>query len=70
MAFSFQKTYSPEIEQLLRQYYQSLSEKDAALCSARSEQTGAWRHPLHAKVLACDPHTVRDGMRELKQLPR
>ena len=28
MAFTFQKTYSPEIEQLLRQYYQSLSEKD------------------------------------------
>src|SRR5712691_1548540 len=28
MAFSFQKTYRPDIEQLLRQYYQSLSEKD------------------------------------------
>ena len=28
MAFYFQKTYRPEIEQLLRQYYQSLSEKD------------------------------------------
>ena len=28
MAFDFQKTYRPEIEQLLCQYYQSLSEKD------------------------------------------
>jgi hypothetical protein len=28
MAFYFQKTYRPEIEQFLRQYYQSLSEKD------------------------------------------
>jgi hypothetical protein len=28
MAFYFQKTYRPAIEQLLRQYYQSLSEKD------------------------------------------
>jgi len=26
MAFDFQKTYSPEIERLLCQYYQSLSE--------------------------------------------
>ena len=28
MAFYFQKPYGPEIEQQLRQYYQSLSEKD------------------------------------------
>ena len=28
MAFDFQKPYSPDIEQQLRQYYQSLSEKD------------------------------------------
>ena len=28
MAFDFQKHYAPDIEQLLRQYYQSLSEKD------------------------------------------
>ena len=28
MAFYFQKSYRPDIEQLLRQYYQSLSEKD------------------------------------------
>ena len=28
MAFYFQEAYSPEIEQLLRHYYQSLSEKN------------------------------------------
>ena len=28
MAFSLQKTYRPDIEQLLRHYDQSLSEKD------------------------------------------
>jgi len=28
MACSFQKTYRPDIEQLVRQSYQSLSEKD------------------------------------------
>ena len=34
MAFYFQKPYGPEIEELLRQYYQSLSEKDRRRCAA------------------------------------
>ena len=70
MAFSFQKTYSPDIEQLVRQYYQSLSEKDrrrfAALEAIKLGHGGI--HYI-AKVLACDPQTVKDGMQELKQLP-
>src|SRR6266849_4180535 len=70
MAFSFQKTYSPDIEQLVRQYYQSLSEKDrrrfAALEAIKLGHGGI--HYI-AKVLACDPQTVKDGMRELKHLP-
>jgi hypothetical protein len=70
MAFSFQKAYHPDIEQLLRHYYQSLSEKDrrrfAALEAIKLGHGGI--HYI-AKVLACDPQTVKDGMRELKQLP-
>src|SRR5216683_1351177 len=70
MAFSFQKTYSPDIEQLVRQYYQSLSEKDrrrfAALEAIKLGHGGI--HYI-AKVLGCDPQTVQDGMRELKHLP-
>ena len=70
MAFSFQKPYSPEIEQLLRQYYQSLSEKDRRRFAAlEASKLGHGGTRSIAKVLACDPHTVRDGMRELKQLP-
>src|SRR5712691_4956485 len=70
MAFYFQKTYRPEIEQLLRQYYQSLSEKDRRRFAALEAITlghGGTRYI--AKVLGCDPQTVKDGMRELKQLP-
>jgi Rhodopirellula transposase DDE domain len=70
MAFYFQKTYSPEIEQLLRQYYQSLSEKDRRRFAAlEAIKLGHGGTRYLAKVLGCDPQTVRDGMRELKQLP-
>jgi len=70
MAFAFQKTYSPEIEQLLRQYYQSLSEKDRRRFAAlEASKLGHGGTRYIAKVLGCDPQTVKDGMRELKQLP-
>jgi hypothetical protein len=70
MAFYFQKTYSPEIEQLLRQYSQSLSEKDRRRFAAlEAIKLGHGGIRSMAKVLGCDPQTVKDGMRELKQLP-
>src|SRR4029434_802997 len=70
MAFSFQKTYRPDIEQLLRQYYQSLSEKDRRrLAALEAIKLGHGGIRYIAQVLACDPQTVKDGMRELKQLP-
>ena len=69
MAFYFQKTYSPEIEQLVRQYYQSLSEKDRRRFAAlEAIKLGHGGTQYIAKVLGCDPQTVRGGMRELKQL--
>jgi len=70
MAFYFQKTYRPDIEQLLRQYYQSLSEKDRRRFAAlEAIHLGHGGTRYIAKVLGCDPQTVKDGMRELKQLP-
>ena len=70
MAFAFQKTYSPEIERLLYQYYQSLSEKDRRRFAAlEAIKLGHGGIRYIAKVLACDPQTVKDGMREIKQLP-
>ncbi len=70
MAFSFQKPYGPAIEQPLRQYDQSLSEKDRRRFAAVEAITlghGGTRYI--ANVLGGDPQTVKDGMRELKQLP-
>jgi len=70
MAFAFQKTYNPEIERLSCQYYQSLSEKDRRRFAAlEAIKLGHGGTRYIAKVLGCDPQTVKDGMRELKQLP-
>src|SRR6266704_2871275 len=70
MAFYFQKPYGPEIEQQLRQYYQSLSEKDRRRFAAvEAIKLGHGGTRYIAKILGCDPQTVKDGMRELKQLP-
>ncbi len=70
MAFSFRKTYSPEIERLLCQYYQSLSEKDRRRFAAlEAIKLGHGGTRYIAQVLGCDPQTVKDGMRELKHLP-
>src|SRR5712692_4615436 len=70
MAFYFQKTYRPDIEQLLRQYAQSLSAKDRRRFAALEAITlGHGGTRSIAKVLGCDPQTVKDGMRELTQLP-
>src|SRR6266446_9325568 len=70
MACYFRKTYNPEIERLLCQYYQSLSEKDRRRFAAlEAIKLGHGGTRYIAQVLGCDPQTVQDGMRELKQLP-
>jgi hypothetical protein len=70
MAFYFQKTSSPDIEQLLRQDYQSLSEKDRRRFAAlEAIKLGHGGTRSIAKVLGCDPQTIKAGMRERKQLP-
>jgi hypothetical protein len=70
MAFSFQYTYDSDIEELMRQYHRSLSEKDRRRFAAMEAiQLGHGGIEYIARVLGCDPQTVRDGMRELKQLP-
>ena len=70
MAFDFQKHDAPDIEQLLRQYYQSLSEKDRRRLAAVEALTlghGGTTYISH--ILGCDPHTMQEGIRELKHLP-
>src|SRR3989441_7111472 len=70
MAFAFQKPYDPAIEHQLRQYYQSLSEQDRRRFAAvEAIKLGHGGIRYIAQVLGCDPHTVQEGMRELKDLP-
>src|SRR6266536_2243953 len=70
LVFSFQKTYTPAIEQLLRQDYQSLSAKDRRRFAAVEAITlGHGGSRSIANVLGGDPHTVTEGMREIEQLP-
>ena len=62
--------YSPEIEQAMRSFYDSLSEKDrrryAAIEVAKLEHGGA---DYIASVLGCDPKTIRHGQHDLGHLP-
>jgi hypothetical protein len=70
MVFHFHKTYTPDIEELLRHYHQSLSEKDRRrLAALEAIKLGHGGIEYITRVLGCDPQTIRDGMRELKQLP-
>ena len=70
MAFHFHKAYPPDIEELLRQYYRSLSEKDRRRFAAlEAMKLGHGGTEYIAHVLGCDAKTIREGMGELKQLP-
>src|SRR2546426_12129310 len=70
LVFSFQKTYPPASEQLLRQYSQSLSEKARRRFTAvEAIKLGHGGIRSIANVLGGDPHPVTAGMREIEQLP-
>lgn len=70
MAFHFRTPYPAAIEQLMRQYYHSLSEKDRRRFAAvEAIKLGHGGIGYIANVLGCDPQTVQEGLRELKQLP-
>src|SRR3989441_10016007 len=70
LVFSLQKTSPPAIEQLLRQYYQSISEKDRRRFAAvEAIKLGHGGIRYIARGRGCDPHAVKAGMRELTQLP-
>jgi hypothetical protein len=63
-------TYSPEIEQAMRLFHDSLSEKDrrryAAIEAAKLDHGGT---AYIASVLGCDPKTIRQGQEDLDHLP-
>ena len=70
MAFVFQERYEPHIEERMRAFWQTLSERDrrrfAALEVARLGHGGA---EYIAAVLECSTRTIERGADELGQLP-
>jgi len=70
MAFVFQERYEPHIEERMRAFCQTLSEKDrrrfAALEAARLGHGGI---EYIAEVLGCSTRTIERGADELDQLP-
>jgi hypothetical protein len=70
MAFVFQKRYEPHVENRMRLFWQTLSERDrrrfAALEAARLGHGGL---EYVAEVLGCSARTIERGAEELDQLP-
>lgn len=70
MAFVFQQRYEPRVEERMRAFGQTLSEKDrrrfAALEAARLGHGGI---EYIAEVLGCSTRTIERGADELDQLP-
>ena len=62
--------YSPEIEQAMRSFYDSLSEKDRRRYAAvEAAKLGHGGTEYIASVLGCDPKTIRQGQHDLAHLP-
>jgi hypothetical protein len=70
MAFVFQRRYEPDVEDRMRAFWQTLSERDrrryAALEVARLGHGGL---EYVAKVLGCSARTIERGAEEVNQLP-
>jgi len=70
MAFVFQERYEPQIEDRMRRFSETLSERDrrrfAALEAARLGHGGV---EYIAEVLGCSTRTIERGAEEIDQLP-
>ena len=64
------KPYPVEIEQMMRRFYTTLSEKDRRHYAAvEASKLGHGGVSYIARVLGCDRSTIQTGMKELGQLP-
>ena len=70
MTFVFQERYKPHVEERMRAFWETLSERDrrrfAALEAARLGHGGL---EYVAEVLGCSARTIERGAEELDQLP-
>ena len=64
------RSYPAEIEQMMQQFYETLSEKDrrryAAIEARKLEHGGV---TYIARVLGCDRSTIQAGLKDLSRLP-
>ena len=64
------KPYPVEIEQMMRRFYTTLSEKDRRHYAAvEASKLGHGGVSYIARVLGCDRSTIQTGMKELGHLP-
>jgi hypothetical protein len=70
MAFAFRRQYEPEVEERMRGFYATLSEKDQRHFAAlEARRLGRGGIEYVAGVLSCSRRTVERGMNELDALP-
>ena len=70
MAFEFSNHLDSVVEQSMRNFYESLSEKDRRRFSAlQSQQLGHGSIKYLAEVLGCSRRTIERGLNELNALP-
>ena len=62
--------YPPEVERVVKTMYQSLREKDRRRYAAvEAAKLGHGGVEYIAALLGCDPKTIRQGQRDLYNLP-
>jgi predicted ArsR family transcriptional regulator len=60
--------YSAEIEQKMQRFFGWLSEKDRRRYAAvEAAKLGHGGVEYIARILGCDPHTIRQGLRDLEE---
>lgn len=70
MAFEFSNRLDSVVEQSMRNFYETLSEKDRRRFSAlQSQQLGHGSIKYLAEVLGCSRRTIERGLNELNELP-
>ena len=70
MAFTFTTPYTPEVEDRMRGFYHTLSEKDQRRFAAlEARRLGHGGIEYTARVLGCSRRTIERGVDELDALP-
>jgi len=70
MAFVFQNRYETHVEERMRAFWETLSEKDQRRFAALEAARLGWGGDLYiAGVLGCSTRTIARGNAELDQLP-